>query len=515
MNFLQLNPLLRIAACLILGIFAGYETWGACPQWGWLAAMALCVGAAMVIRHDVAQGITIMMATFMVGGFLVTRRLDVLQTPLPTQKVSFRAVVASQPQPRGKVMRMDLWVVDGHLFPLRVKAAVMRDSLRQDQNRLQVGDGVAVTSLLQTPTNYYDSNFDYPLYLRCHGFTATTLVLPDAWHREVVNVRSLSHVQRTVLEAMRFRQQIMDRYLSEVEGDDEMAVAMAMTMGDKSRLTREMRDVYSISGASHVLALSGLHLGIIYMLLTMMVGWRRMGRLRELTVIMGIWAYAVVTGLSPSVVRAATMITIYAMVSILRRERMSLNALAFTAIVMLVSNPMNLYDVGFQMSFMAVFAILVLYKPVYGLIDREFLFAHRIVAWAWGMVAVSLCAQLGVAPLTAYYFGRFSVYFLLTNFIVIPMATLIIYTTVALFMASIWPSAMTVVAALLKFLVQLQNTLVQWVAGLPGASIEGIHINRLQLLLIYIFIIALLFIANRLLRNQRIFNTKKQSHGVI
>lgn len=502
MKMLQLHPLLRIAACLAVGIFMGYETWGMLPQWGWLVSMTACVVMAMVVRHEIVQGVAIMLAVLTAGGFLMTRRMDSLQMPLPKGKVTYNAVVASQPQQRGKVVRMDLWVVGDGSLPQRVKAAILRDSLRPELNTLTVGDGLVVSSTFETPTNYYDSNFDYPLYLRCHGFTATTLVFFDSWHREVVDISSLGYVNRTVLTAMRFRQQTMNRYLEGLGDDDEMAVAMAMTMGDKSRLRQEMRDVYSISGASHILALSGLHLGIIYMLLSLLVGARRMGVFREFLIIAGIWSYAVLTGLSPSVVRASTMITIYALVSILRRDRMSLNALAFTAIVMLVANPLCLYDVGFQMSFMAVLAILVLYKPIYGFVGREFLFSHPILKWLWAMVVVSLCAQLGVAPLTAYYFGRFSVYFLLTNFIVIPLATFIIYATAVLIVASLWAPAMAVVAAVLRFVVKLQNTLVSWVSSLPGSSIEGIHINRLQLLFIYVLIIALLIFAERLLRRK-------------
>lgn len=503
MKILQLHPLLRIAASLIVGVFAGYETWDMVPQWGWLAAMSVCVVLAMIVRHEIVQGVSIMLAVLLAGGFLMTRRMDSLNVSLSPHEVTYHAVVASQPQERGKVMRMDLWVVDDDSLPRRVKASFLRDSLRPELNHLAVGDGLVVSSVFESPTNFYDSNFDYPLYLRCHGFTATTLVFSDSWHREVVDLRTIGYVNRTVLRAMRFRQQTLDRYLEGLGDDDEMAVTMAMTMGDKSRLTREMRDVYSISGASHVLALSGLHLGIIYMLLSLLVGGRKMGAFRELLIIIGIWSYAVLTGLSPSVVRASTMINIYALVSILRRDRMSLNALAFTAIVMLVANPLCLYDVGFQMSFMAVLAILVLYKPVYGLVSREFLFSHPMLKWLWAMVAVSLCAQLGVAPLTAYYFGRFSVYFLLTNFIVIPLATFIIYATAVLIVASVWTPAMMVVAAVLRFVVKLQNNLVSWVSSLPGSSIEGIHINRTQLFLIYVLIIALLVFIGRLLKNNK------------
>jgi competence protein ComEC len=234
------------------------------------------------------------------------------------------------------------------------------------------------------------------------------------------------------------------------------------------------------------------------MLLSLMVGSRRLGALREVLIILGIWSYAVVTGLSPSVVRAALMISIYALVSILRRNRMSLNALAFAAIVMLVANPLCLYDVGFQMSVMAVFAILLFYQPIYRLVSTEFLLSHRILAWGWAMVVVSCCAQLGVAPLTAYYFGRFSVYFLLTNFIVIPLATCIIYLAVVMIVASVYAPAMQVVAQVLRFAVGLQNSLVEWVSSLPGASIEGVNINRLQLLLIYVFMAAVIVIVHRL-----------------
>ena len=502
MKFLQLHPLLRIAICLVVGIFVGYETRGIIPQWGRLVAMVVCVVVAIIIRKEIVQGVTIMLAALLAGGFLVTQRMDSLQVPLPKGKVAYHAVVASQPQLRGKVVRMDLWVVGDDSLPRRVKAAILRDHLRPELSSLTVGDGLVLSSTFEPPTNYYNTNFDYPLYLRCHGFTATTLILSDSWHREVVDISSLGYVNRAVLSAMRFRQQTMNRYLEGLGDDDEMAVAMAMTMGDKSRLTQEMRDVYSISGASHVLALSGLHLGIIYMLLSLLVGTRKMGAFREFLIIAGIWSYAVLTGLSPSVVRASTMITIYALVSILRRDRMSLNALAFTAIVMLVANPLNLYDVGFQMSFMAVLAILVLYKPTYGLVSREFLFSHPVLKWLWAMVVVSLCAQIGVAPLTAYYFGRFSVYFLLTNFIVIPLATFIIYTTAVLIVASLWTPAMAVMSAVLRFVVNLQNTLVSWVSSLPGSSIEGIQINRLQLFLIYILIIALLVFASRLLKKR-------------
>ena len=490
---IQLFPLLRIAAAMVAGVFVGYESYGALGQSIWLTLAFLSFALTLLsFSRDTVQGGAVMLTVALLSGYLVTREMDRLSQPLPLGTVDYQAVVASEPQQRGKVVRIDLWVADGDkAFPRRVKASILRDTTKSQQPDLQIGDGIVVRSQLERPTNYYDSNFDYPLYLRCHGVTATTLVYPENWHRARLSLKSLSYIERTRLAAMKFRHTTLQRYLNLGLDDDEMAVAVAMALGDKSRITNDLRDIYSISGASHVLALSGLHLGIIYMLLSLVMGARRFGVLRELFIISGIWAYAVFTGLSPSVVRAALMITIYSLVGLLRRDRMSLNALALTVIIMLAANPLSLYDVGFQMSVMAVFSILVLYKPIYGMVSSEYLQEHHLVKWVWAMVVVSCCAQIGVAPLTAYYFGRFSVYFLLTNFVVIPLATVILYLTAAMFVAALVPGGLPVVAKLLSTVVGWQTGMAAWVSSLPGSSIENITLNRWQLLLIYVAIVAL------------------------
>jgi competence protein ComEC len=233
------------------------------------------------------------------------------------------------------------------------------------------------------------------------------------------------------------------------------------------------------------------------MLFSFLLSFGRWRWLREMLIVVGIWAYVFLTGLSPSAVRAAVMITIYSVVSVADRNRMSLNALALAALVMWMANPLSLYDVGFQMSFMAVLAILVLYPAVFGWVDRQWLNSHRIIKWTWAMVVLSCCAQVGVAPLTAYYFGRFSVYFLLTNFAVIPLATLLLYLSVALVACMAWPAAAAWVAKLLALVASWQNAAVQWISQLPGSHIEHIMLNRLQVFLIYVCMAALIVFTAR------------------
>ena len=271
-----------------------------------------------------------------------------------------------------------------------------------------------------------------------------------------------------------------------LEGD-AYAVVAAMALGDKSALTKDLRETYSVTGASHVLALSGLHLGIIYMLLSLLVLGRRWRMFSQLFLIVSIWGFVFLVGMSMSVVRAAIMISVYALLSLGHRDKMSVNTLAFTAIVMLAVSPLSLYDVGFQMSFMAVFAILVLMPMFEGVFPREYLMSHRLLRWCWGMVAVSCAAQLGTAPLVAYYFGRFSCYFLLTNFIVIPAATLILWLSPVVL---VFPP----LAYLLLYIVKCLNIVLEQMAAWPGASIEALHPSVLQTVMIYVVMLCVTYI---------------------
>ena len=217
------------------------------------------------------------------------------------------------------------------------------------------------------------------------GATLMERQLPIERESQTVTVHD-SRLSRSKAFFLLQRDRLLQR-LSDggIEGD-AYAVVAAMALGDKSALTKELKDVYSLTGASHVLALSGLHLGIIYMLLSLLVRGRRWRMLSQLFLIISIWGFVFLVGMSMSVVRAAIMLSVYALLSLGHRDKMSVNTLAFTAIVMLMVNPMSLFDVGFQLSFMAVFSILVWYPLFEGLIPQPFLMSHRSVRWIWSMV---------------------------------------------------------------------------------------------------------------------------------
>ena len=305
------------------------------------------------------------------------------------------------------------------------------------------------------------------------------------------DVQSDSRTERSKAYFLHQRSKLLERFSDNGIDGDAYAVLAAMSLGDKSALSRDVKDTYSVSGASHVLALSGLHLGIIYMLLSMFLPRRRWPALSQLLIVLMIWAFVFLVGMSVSVVRSAVMLTLYGLLSIGNREKMSINALAFTAIAMLMWNPAWLFDVGFQMSFMAVLAIL-LFVPLFDdVFPAEYLMEHRWLKWAWGMVAVSCSAQLGVAPLIAFYFGRFSTYFLLTNFIVVPAAMLILWLSIVVL---VFPS----LAYLLLYIVNILNAILLRITAIPGASIDGLHPSVLQVVLIYILIFCTYLLIGRI-----------------
>ena len=278
--------------------------------------------------------------------------------------------------------------------------------------------------------------------------------------------------------------------LKHYEGIDEEAygVVAAMTLGDKSALDKEVREVYSKTGASHVLALSGLHLMMIYGVVSFLVTWRRWRLFAQALVVVCIWMFAFLVGLPSSVVRSATMITIYTVFATAHRTRKPFRTLIFTAVVMLLLRPESIRDIGFQLSFLAVTAILLFHPLLQQMIPSAVLWRHRWLRYLWGLTTISVSAQLGTAPLVAYYFGRLPVYFLLSNYVVIPLVTLILYEALLLFTLGwiniLHPYIVDGISATVGLLNRLLSAIAQW----PGSSIDHIHIGVAQLLLVYLII---------------------------
>jgi competence protein ComEC len=392
------------------------------------------------------------------------------------------AVVTSEPVVKEKSVVVDLLTLQGRH---KLKARFRRDSRSE---RLALGDGLTVLSNIYKVHAWKNGHFDYQRYMVCHGYVGEVYVRPTDWQWQQLSLSSLSWVQRMRLRFLLWRHGLLSHFRQWGIDDQAYGIIAAMTLGEKSQLDASQKEIFSRVGASHVLALSGLHLMIIYTVISLFVGWRRFRTLSQILIVLAIWAFAFLVGLSSSVVRAALMISIYALLSLGYRERMSVNTLAFVAIIMLLFSPLALYDVGFQLSFTAVLAIVLLNPLLSGLIAADVQQRHGwLKAW-WGLTSVSISAQVGTAPLVAYYFGRLPVWFLLSNYVVIPLATLTLYLALCCIACFWWSALQGLLATALSAVVVLMNRLLEIIAALPAASIEGIRLTAFGVLMLYIII---------------------------
>lgn len=472
-------PLLRLAVCLMAGIVIGNDV--EAGHWLLPVLAGAVVLALLLWKKALLQSVAIAVCFVLLGWLLTARQKESLRVQWPEEEVKYEAVVLSGPQEKPKTMAVDIMLVKSGQ---KLKGYFYKD---ERSRGLRIGDGLSIQSRIRENSNWHRGAFDYRRYLEIHGFTGSTFVSSWKWQKVRVSLEGLSRLERTKLYFLRLRTRLLKRLAVDESSGDQYAVVAAMALGDKSALTKELKEVYAATGVSHVLALSGLHLGIIYTLLSLLIIGRRWQMVSQMLIVLCIWAFVFLVGMSTSVVRSATMLTVYALLSLGYRDKMTVNTLAFTAIVMLMVHPLSLYDVGFQMSFMAVLAILVFMPLLEGLFPTEYLLTHQSVRWLWSMVAVSVSAQIGVAPLIAYYFGRFSTFFLLTNFIVIPAATLILWLSPVVLL---FPS----LAYLLLYIVKCLNTVLGQMAAWPGASIEALHPTVLQTVMIYVVILCITYI---------------------
>lgn len=304
---------------------------------------------------------------------------------------------------------------------------------------------------------------------------------------------SVSYIEKIAEEMGEKRKVLTSKYVEQGLSGETYDIVAAMTLGEKKGISKEVRKTFSASGGAHILALSGMHLGILFMILAFLLPTKRWPKMSVVVEILAIWAFVFLIGFQPSLLRAALMLTIYSIAKMLSRNTRSMDILVFTAALLLVISPQWLFDVGFQMSFAAVAAILLLYGPIFRFLTYREKEAVEPSLWVVccrtfydgivGLVVISFTAQLGVAPLVAYYFGNFPTYFLLTNFIVTPAAFLIIVLAIGLLLGLPLLTPLTTV-------VQGMLASMLWIKNLPYSNLE-VRLSVWQTLLVYVIIISL------------------------
>lgn len=538
MNFagrIQLYPMLRVAVMLAIGIALGDTLCGFMPSWVWMCVLLVAL-PLLWWWHDrcsvpFLQTAAVFAAVVAGGAWRMACCLDDMKMNFTENEETFSAVVSAAPyagEASARAMRYELVVADGAFAGHKVYAYLdTSDDVSGVSvgNVLAVGDGVVVTSRLRPvfdslrvsngKTSYF-RHFDYRRWLMVHDVVARCYVKSGKWRRALIDLSEVSGVKRLGIRMTAFRESLLHKLRDSGMSAEAYSIVSAMAFGDKRALTSDQRETFSVAGASHVLALSGMHLGVVYMLLTMLLARGRRSTYMQSVVLTAVWGYVVMVGMPVSAVRSAVMCTVFSFVSLLGKPNISLNTLGIAAVVLLVASPQCLWDVGFRLSFAAVFGILLFNERMYGFISGRFLMEHRLLKWCWSMFTVSVSAQIMTVPLVLYYFGRFSSYFLLANFVAVPLATLVVYSSVLMCLVLPVPWLNGVAVAAVGGEVALLAKALGFIASLPGASVDNIYIGGCQLILAYCFIAllyALSFYVEKMYRSAYGFRPNKYKKG--
>ncbi len=497
MNPWRPYPLLRLVFPFIAGIVIGIMLEKPVPVPLWVNIVLLltvtgCCRFSLFLfsyRFRWVPG-AIIYTTILIAGFqLITMHTDTEKPGFVGKKPQglFLGVVDEPPVVKGNNYRLNLCFLfrqEGPQWVASCGRAQVTCKIRPSERALQHGDMLLVHGSFEpVAANSNPNSFNYSAFLASRGITHQGYLGSYQW--KLVDIPPGYPVQRL---AFVLRNRLLDVLCQLKLTGREFGVAAALLLGYTGGIDPELRREYSATGAMHILSVSGMHVGIIYLFLDFILGFlgrnRRM-RFFKTTILIGfIWFYALLTGLSPSVFRAATMLSFVIAGRSFERSPDMFNILAASLFLIISTNPFLLMDIGFQLSYCAVSGIVLFYKPIYELVVSPVWIFDKI----WSVIACSLAATIATLPLTLFAFHQFPNYFLLTNIAVVPLSSLIIYAgIIALALSPVSGLAM-IAGSLLSWLVWLLNTLIHGIEGLPFSTIRGIFLSFEEMILLYVLI---------------------------
>jgi competence protein ComEC len=376
----------------------------------------------------------------------------------------------------GEILLADSTQVSGKLLihiqkdslsePLRVDAVLYTD-----------------TELKEVKPSLNPTSFDYKTYLHRKYIYHQLYLKTDAF---II----AKHSPKTIFGyADKVRNRIHKRLIENNFKADELAVLEALLLGQRQQISKELQTNYANAGAIHILAISGLHIGIIVLLLNFLLNpmarFRHGKVLKLLLMISILWSFAVVSGLSASVVRAVTMFTAIVIASHFRRQTNTFQVLMISMFFLLICKPHFVFDVGFQLSYAAVFAIVWL-QPLWKKLWNPQLWLSKSF---WSLLTVSLSAQLGVLPLSLYYFHQFPGLFFVANLTIIPVLGIILITGILVMILAYFQVLPEFLSATYIFIIQQMNHFIAWIASHDAFLFDGIFISMYQMIGCYIVII--------------------------
>lgn len=290
-----------------------------------------------------------------------------------------------------------------------------------------------------------------------------------------------------------YREKLITNLKKTSLSENSLTVVVALLLGQKHDMSPVIMKEYQAAGAVHILAVSGLHVGIImYFLLFLlkpMPNTKRANWIKVILIILTLWAFALLAGLSPSIVRSATMFSFLTVGMNIKRTVNIYHTLLVSMLLILLISPSFIYDIGFQLSYLAVFFILLL-QPILKSIWKP---KNKILNYFWDIITVSTAAQIGVMPLSIYYFHQFPGLFFLTNMIVLPLLSVIMAIGILVLVLSVIGTVPHFLVQILDLLLKIMNNFIHTIASFDSFTFQNIPFTKEMLWLFYLMIVTLIF----------------------
>lgn len=440
------------------------------------------------IQHDAKFGIVAMVLFFLIGMMLYTGKYQRIANSIPTDTTFCRGILTERPKEKAQSWALKLEQENGtHLLLYIGKNWEVPEQDSTTFASLQIGDTILANIRHLNATNLCeDQAFKiYNTNLFHQGICATAYTPHYQWL-----VRPCQ-TERTFLTSVKaLHERLHDIYDDHGINGEAGSIIEAMTIGRKANLSSDTRNAYANAGISHILALSGFHVGIIVLMIQffflkniMPFRWQWIS---NLLIIATLWCYALLTGMSPSLVRATTMFTILLLCQSFSRENIGINSCAFAFFFMLCINPFYLHNIGFQLSFIAVGGICLYAQRITHSCPTH----NPLIRFFWSLIFITFICALFTAPLVAYYFGKFTLISLVSNLIIFPFVYLLIGASI-LWWVFLWCEPINnVLTDLLNWTANTLNSIVERLSSLPFATIEW-HPNIFTTLICYVLLLVL------------------------
>ncbi|MFM7015669.1 MAG: ComEC/Rec2 family competence protein [Bacteroidota bacterium] len=352
--------------------------------------------------------------------------------------------------------------------------------------KIKYGDELMLAMNCKSIENIPYSNFDYRQYLANKQVYHQAYIKTNEW--QLLNHH---HGNYFVSLAYHYREKCGVVLKNSLHSQEAIAVASALLIGDDDAIPKSVYQAYTDSGTIHVLSVSGMHVGVIYLLLVTLFG--RMERNKYLRVIyfilmlVFIWMYSVLSGSSASVLRAATMLTVIIIGKWINGNSPIYNSLVLSMFVLLLYNPFYLTDKGFLLSYLAVYGIVYLQPKIISLWKIKNMVGYKI----WEFTSVSIAAQIMTLPISLLLFGKFPNYFILANWVVIPLSTLAIYLSIAQVVFQKWTIVLSVISYCNEKIICFMDNFLKSLTSIKGAVTNNIYSSTIECILLYCVLLSI------------------------